>query len=168
MLLLPSMHDTRFDCTGICYWAHGRIARWVKRRPCDVGEAKEGLENELWRRWSNGRVGEWAVTYVKRRKSWRMSFDVALLILQLLRHFTYVTPRSPILPSLYVRHSSFSNTSVASPSSQLILQPFFPFSYATGSSLMSPGEPPMMKSIPRQWLSFMRGCMVSVGCNIPQ
>ena len=27
----------------------------------DVGEAKEGLENELWRRWSNGRVGEWAV-----------------------------------------------------------------------------------------------------------
>ena len=29
---------------------------------CDVGEATEGLENELWRRWSNGRVGEWAVT----------------------------------------------------------------------------------------------------------
>ena len=33
-----------------------------KWKYCDLGEAKEGLENELWRRWSNGRVGEWAVT----------------------------------------------------------------------------------------------------------
>ena len=41
---------------------HGRLARWRKWRSCDVGEAKEGLENELWRRWSNGKVGEWAVT----------------------------------------------------------------------------------------------------------
>ena len=35
------------------------------------------------------------------------------------------------LPSLYLRHSSFS-------------QPFFRFSYVTGSSLTSPGEPPMI------------------------
>ena len=41
---------------------HGRLARWRKWRDCDVGETKEGLENELWRRWSNGRVGEWVVT----------------------------------------------------------------------------------------------------------
>ena len=34
---------------------HGRHARWRKWRACDVGEAKEGLENELWRSWSNGR-----------------------------------------------------------------------------------------------------------------
>ena len=40
----------------------GRLARWIKWRACDVGEAKEGLENELWRRWSNKRVGEWTVT----------------------------------------------------------------------------------------------------------
>ena len=38
---------------------------------------------------------------------------------------------SPTLPSLYVRHSSFSNPSVASPTSQLIVQPFFCFSYLT-------------------------------------
>ena len=44
------------------YVSHGRLARWIKWRSCDVGEAKEGLENELWHRWSNGRVGEWAVT----------------------------------------------------------------------------------------------------------
>ena len=54
---------------------------------CDVGEATEGLENELWRRWSDRKVGEWA---------------------------------------------------------QLILQPFFSFSYVTCSSLSSPGEPPIL------------------------
>ena len=60
-----------------------------------------------------------------------------------LRHFTYVTAHSLILLSLYLRRSSFANSSVASPTSQLILQPFFRFSYFTGSSLTSPGEPPM-------------------------
>ena len=52
-------------------------------------------------------------------------------------------PHSPILTSLHLRHSSFSNSSAALPTSQLILQPFFCFSYVTGSSLTSPGEPPM-------------------------
>ena len=41
---------------------HGWLARWRKWRACDVGEAKEGLENELWRKRSNRMVGEWAVT----------------------------------------------------------------------------------------------------------
>ena len=72
---------------------------------CGEGEATEGLENKLWRRWSDGKVGEWA--------------------------------------ELYLRHSSFSNPSVASPSPQFILEPFFRFSYVTSSSLNSPGEPPM-------------------------
>ena len=40
---------------------HGRLARWLKWRACDAGEAKERLENELWRRWSDGKVGEWAL-----------------------------------------------------------------------------------------------------------
>ena len=52
---------------------HGRLARWIKWIACDVGEAKEGLENELWRRWSDGRVGEWVVTQVKWGKCLRMS-----------------------------------------------------------------------------------------------
>ena len=51
---------------------------------------------------------------------------------------------SPTLPSLYLCHSSFSNPFVASPTSQLILQPFFRSSYLTGFSLTSPGEPPML------------------------
>ena len=47
------------------------------------------------------------------------------------------------LQYLYLRHSSFSNPSVPSPTSQFILQPLFRFSYVTSSSLNSPGEPPM-------------------------
>ena len=59
------------------------------------------------------------------------------------RHFTYVTTHSPTLPSFYLRHNSFPNPSVDSPTSQFIFQPFFRFSYATSSSLNSPGESPM-------------------------
>ena len=70
-------------------------------------------------------------------------FENELLILQPFRHFTYVAAHSPTLPSLYLRHSSFSNPSVASHTSQLILQTFFRFSYVTGFSLTSPGESPM-------------------------
>ena len=53
---------------------------------------------------------------------------------------------SPSFLSLHLHHSSFSNLSIASSTSQRILQPFFCFSYVTGSSLTSPGELPM-KSI---------------------
>ena len=68
------------------------------------------------------------------------------LILQTFSRFTYITANSPTLLSFYLCHSSFSNPSAASPTSQLILQPFFCFSYVTGSSLNSPGEPPMLRS----------------------
>ena len=63
---------------------------------------------------------------MKRRKGWRINCDVgeALLILQPFRHFTDVTAHSPTLSLLHLRHSSFSNPSVALPTSQLILQPF--------------------------------------------
>ena len=63
--------------------------------------------------------------------------DGAKLILEPFRHFTYVTTHSPALPSLYVGHSSFSNHSVASSTSQFILQPFFRFSYVTSSSALA-------------------------------
>ena len=67
-----------------------------------------------------------------------MSCDIgallrAELILQPSRHFIYITAHSPTLPSLYLRHSSFSKPSVASPTSQLILQPYFRFSYEQSS-----------------------------------
>ena len=104
---------------------HGWLARWIKWRDCDVGEAKEELENELWRRWSNGRVGEWAVTWVNRRKGWRMSCDVGevteRLENELCCHYNYEL-------------CSFSSLSVTSPTSQLILQPFRSFTYVTAHS----------------------------------
>ena len=94
---------------------------------CDVGEVTESLENELC-----------CISLYLR----------ALVILQTFRHFTYVTAHSPTFPSLYLRHSSFStpsvasptsqalhcsfsNLSITSPTSQLILQPFRCFTYIT-------------------------------------
>ena len=56
------------------------------------------------------------------------------LILQTFHHFTYITTHSPTLPSLYLRHSLFSNPSVASPISQPIIQPFFRFSTSQAHS----------------------------------
>ena len=81
----------------------GRLTRWIKWRACDAGEAKEGLENELRRRWSDGNLGEWAE-----------------LILQPFRQFTYDTAHSPTLQLPHLRHSSFSNPSFASPASQAL------------------------------------------------
>ena len=92
---------------------------------CDVGKATEGLENELWRRRRDGKIGEIAELIV---------IVTAELILQVFRRFTYVTAHSPTLPSLYLRHRTFSNPSVASPTSQLILQPFRRFTYVTTQS----------------------------------
>ena len=120
------------NCSIRICW-HGWLARWRKWKSCDVGEAK-GLENELWRRWSNGcSFSKLSVT---------STTSQLILNLQAFRHFTYVTVHSPTLPSLYLRHTSFSKPSIASPTSHFILQPFR-FSYLTSSSLNSPGEPPM-------------------------
>ena len=76
---------------------------------CDVGEAKEGLVNELWRRWSN-------------KKGCRMSYDIGS------------SAHSPTFPSLRLCHSSFSNPSIDLLASQLILQPFHCFTYITAHS----------------------------------
>ena len=105
------------------------------RMCCDIGNATEGLENELWCRWSDGKLGEWAELIV---------IVIAELILQAFHRFTYITVHSPTLLSLYLRHRSFSNPPIASPTSQFIIQPFFRFSFVTGSSLTTPGEPPMV------------------------
>ena len=87
---------------------------------CDIGTTAEGLENELWRRWSNCRPVEWAMTKVKQRKGWRMSCDGASfsnpyiasptsqLILQPFRRITYVTAHSTALPLLHLHHRDFT------------------------------------------------------------
>ena len=50
----------------------------------------------------------------------------------------YSLAHSPTFPSLHLRHSSFSNPSVTSPTSQLILQPFRCFTYVTAHSSTLP------------------------------
>ena len=106
---------------------YGRLARWRKWKSSDVGEAKEGLENELWRTWSDWKLGEWAEL---------IDIVIAELILQAFSHFTYVTAHSdsPSFPSLHPRHSSFSNPSLALSTSQLILQPLRCFTYVNAHS----------------------------------
>ena len=91
-----------------------------------------------------------------------MNCDVGELFLQPFRYFTYVTTHYPTLPLLYLRHRTFSNPSVASPTSQFILQAFFRFSYVTGSSLTSPGEPPMMNML---WI-LTDGHVLRGGCGL--
>ena len=98
-------------------------------------------------------------TYVIAHSPTFPSLDLRHSSLQSFRCFTYVTALSnpsaasptsqlsPTLPLLHLRHSQFSNVSVTWPTSQFILQLFFRFSYDTGFSLKSPGEPPMAEKL---------------------
>ena len=94
---------------------------------------------------------------------------------------------SPTIPSLHLRHSSFhslSNPSVASSTSEVIIQPFrrftyvtacsptfccftyvtvhspilFRFSYVTSSSLTSPGEPLMLMNYSQDTIISLISC----------
>ena len=108
---------------------------------CDIGEVTERLENEL----CNSSVALPTSQLILQPFRY-FTYVTVLPPTQPFRPFTYVTTHSPTLPSLYLRHSSFSNLSVASPTSKFILQHLFRFSNVTSSSLNSPGELPMLSS----------------------
>ena len=78
---------------------------------CDVGEVMERLENELCYNYNYERCSfsNLSVTSPKSQ-----------LILQPYRRFTYVTALSQTLPLLHLRHSSLSNPSFPSPTSQAL------------------------------------------------
>ena len=81
----------------------------------------------------------WKVIVVKCLSSFSnlsVTSPTSQLILQPFRRFTYVTAHSPTLPSLYLRRSSFSNPSVALPTSQL--SPTLPSLYLRRSSFSNP------------------------------
>ena len=69
---------------------------------------------------------------------------------------TYVTTHSPTLPSLYLRHNSFSNPSVALPTSQLILQPFPRFTYVTAHSRTLPSLYLRHSSFSNPYVAYLR------------
>ena len=86
---------------------------------------------------------------MKRRKVWIMSCDIG----EALPHSPTLfvasptsQPHSSTLSSLHLHQSPLSNPSIASSTSQLILQPYRCFTYVTGSSPTSPGTPPMFYS----------------------
>ena len=95
---------------------------------CDVGEVTEMLENDQ-SSFSNLSVTSPTSQFIF-QPLFRFSYvtssslnspgEPGELILQTFRHFTYVTVHFPTLPSLYLRHSSFSNPSFASPTSQAL------------------------------------------------
>ena len=143
------------------------LARWIKWRACDVGEAITITMSSahsptfpslhLRHNWfSNPSVAFptsqfilqpfRCFTYVTVHSPTLLSLllDHKLfieLILQPFRHFTYVTIHSPTLPSLYLRHRSFSNSSFASPTSQALHRadsPTFPSLYLRHSSFSNP------------------------------
>ena len=142
---------------------HGRLARWHKWRACDVGEAHYPTLPLLQLRHSpfskpffHFSYVTWGAAYGKRFPEFRnkhanninkvasllteqssfsnlsVTSPTSQLILQPCRRFTYVTAHYPTLPLLHLRYSSF-------------FKPLFRFSYVTGSSLTSPGEPPISR-----------------------
>ena len=85
------------------------------RMICDVGKVTKWLENELCYDYNynyNYELCSFSNLYV--------SLPTSQLILQPFRRFTYVTAHSPTLPLLHLRHSSVSNPSFASPTSQAL------------------------------------------------
>ena len=133
---------------------------------CDVGEVTERLENQLCSTVYSSAHSPTFPSLHLRHNSFSnpsVALPTSQLILQSFRRFTYVTAfsnpsfASPTSQDLHLRHLTshpccqicpFSKLSVTSPTSQHILQPFFSFSYVTGSSLTSPDEPPNLPMVP--------------------
>ena len=95
----------------------------------------------------------WRAAHVERARAHSPSFQSLHLRRSSFSNPSFATPTPQ---DFHLRHlasrpcqksqSSFSKLSVTSLTSQLILQPFFRFSYATGFSLTSPDEPPMQNT----------------------
>ena len=78
---------------------------------CDVGEVTEKLENKLCYNY-NYELCSFS--------NLSITSPTSQLILQPFRCFTYITAHSSIIPLLHLCHSSFSNPSFASPTSQAL------------------------------------------------
>ena len=112
----------------ICLTGEEKPRKNLTQETCPDQGSNPGLQHD--------RCACYHLSHSDGQKGWRMSCDVdkameALLILQPFRQFTYITAHSPTLLLLHLCHSSFSNPSLASPTSQ--------------APLMSPGELPMIE-----------------------
>ena len=75
---------------------------------CDVGKVREWLENELWHRWSDGKLGEWAELHHSSFSNPSVASPTPQLILQPFRCFIYITAHSPTLLLLLLHHRIFT------------------------------------------------------------
>ena len=117
---------------------------------CDVGKAREGLENELWRRWRDGKLGEWAshaMFGVALRPSIKYDhglfhlfckvgklLPVCIIVVCSKREHEHEFRMSwnsmgRLQGQVFHLAGSFSKLSVSSTTSQRILQPFPRFTY---------------------------------------
>ena len=105
---------------------HWQLCRWRKWRACDVGEAEEELENDLWPfhgfTYITAHSPTLSLLHLRHSSFSNPSIasPTSQLILQPFHHITYITAHSPTLPLLHLRHSSFSNPSFASPTSHAL------------------------------------------------
>ena len=129
----PELHGSAVEHRSV----RSTCRQWTEH----VQHVEQSTLQTGFKQWAARQVNQ--VTLEKRKKGCRMNCDVG-----------EATER--LENELYLRHSSFSNPSVASPTSQFILQHFFRFSYVTSSSLNSPGEPPMVQTV-----YFLRHCRAS-------
>ena len=104
-------------------WDRGWLTRWRKWSTCDIGEATEGLENELWCRWSDWRgwrrrlcsfsspsIAALCHSSFSSLANPFVASSTSQLIIQHFRRFTYITTCSSTLPSLHLRHMHYTNT----------------------------------------------------------
>ena len=99
----------------------GRRRRRRKRRRRRNMKRRRRWERALTDCWSKERIAWVSAGHSPLSQSSFSNISVtsstSQLILQPFRRFIYVTAHSPTIPSLYLRHSSCSNPSVASPTS---------------------------------------------------
>ena len=118
------------------------------RTSCDVGKAAEGLQNKLWRRWSDVRVGEGGRATLLTSQALHLRHSsfynpsatspTSHVFLQPFRCFSYVTAHPPTLPPLHLSHSSFYNASPTSTALPLLHLRHRHFTYVTTHSASLP------------------------------
>ena len=115
-------HSNRFYVYTVCSRRGGQCFSVLRTRHTDVVRDSSGrsyvteqghnvpllrirgLENELWRRWSDGRVEGWGSAHSSTLPSLYLSHSYSITF----RRFTYVTAHSTTLTSLHLRHRHFT------------------------------------------------------------
>ena len=105
-------------------------SKCLRRCKCEWEDGRKNTLRSFSVSFESTFVDKWALFILQTFRH----FTYVTTHLQPFRRFTYITAHSPTLLLLHLRHSSFSNPSLALPTSQLILQHFCCFPYVTAHS----------------------------------